>query len=170
MSTDDGFREFVRAQWGPLTRTAYLLTGDRSYAEDLVQTALEKTHRKWRTVSRMEAPVAYVRKAMVNTAISWRRRRSFGAVPLSVEDPAAAGDPYRQVEERQQLLAALRRLPPKMRAALVLRYFEDLTEPDIAAAMGCSVGTVKSQVSRGLQRLRAELDVPLTAVLQESHA
>jgi RNA polymerase sigma-70 factor (sigma-E family) len=173
MSTDDGFREFVRTQWGPLTRTAYLLTGDRSYAEDLVQTALEKTHRKWRRVSRMDAPVAYVRRAMVNTAISWRRRRSFGETPRPPEDRVAAGDPYRQVDERQQLLAALRGLPPKMRAALVLRYFEDLAEADVAAAMGCSVGTVKSQVSRGLRRLRDEMDptgTPVTAVFQESRA
>ncbi|WP_033342466.1 SigE family RNA polymerase sigma factor [Catenuloplanes japonicus] len=171
MSTDDGFREFVRAQWGPLTRTAYLLTGDRNHAEDLVQTALEKTHRKWRRVSRMDAPVAYVRKAMVNTAISWRRRRGNGEIPQQPpEERMADGDPYRQVLERQQLMAALRTLPPRMRAALVLRYFEDLTETDTAAAMGCSVGTVKSQVSRGLQRLRAQLETPLPAVLQESRA
>ncbi|GAB7042888.1 MULTISPECIES: SigE family RNA polymerase sigma factor [Catenuloplanes] len=171
MSTDDGFREFVREHWGPLTRTAYLLTGDRGHAEDLVQTALEKTHRKWRTVSRMDAPVAYVRKAMVNTAISWRRRRGFGRGTGAGPEPAAAGDPYQQVVDRQRLTTALRALPPKMRAVLVLRYFEDLTEADVAATLGCSVGTVKSQVSRGLQRLRAEMaDAPTTTVLQESRA
>lgn len=172
MSTrDDGFREFVQEHWGQLTRSAYLLTGDRSYAEDLVQSALEKTHRKWRKVSAMDAPVAYVRRAMVNTAISWRRRRSFGEVPALPVDAARADDPYGQVEQRQQLLAALRTLPPKMRAVLVLRYFEDLTEQDVADALGCSVGTVKSQTSRGLQRLRASLDSSAAApFLEESHA
>ncbi|AGL20013.1 SigE family RNA polymerase sigma factor [Actinoplanes sp. N902-109] len=169
---DDGFPEFVRAQWGPLTRTAYLLTGDRSYAEDLVQTALEKTHRKWRKVAALESPVAYVRRVLVNTAISWRRRRSHGETPAMPPDTVRARDPYPQVEERQQLLAALRTLPPRMRAVLVLRYFEDLTEPDTAAALGCSVGTVKSQASRGLQRLRHQLEgTPITAVpLEESPA
>jgi RNA polymerase sigma-70 factor (sigma-E family) len=168
---DDGFRDFVRAQWGPLTRTAYLLTGDRNYAEDLVQTALEKTHRKWRKVSAMDSPVAYVRRALVNTAISWRRRRSSGETPAIPPDTVRARDPYPQIEERQQLLSAMRTLPPKMRAVLVLRYFEDLTEPDIAAVMGCSVGTVKSQISRGLQRLRDHLrPVPATVPLEESRA
>ncbi len=165
---DDGFREFVQEHWGPLTRSAYLLTGDRSYAEDLVQSALEKTHRKWRKVQAMDAPVAYVRRAMVNTAISWRRRRSFGEVPALPADSARTDDPYGQIEQRQQLLAALRTLPPKMRAVLVLRYFEDLTEADTAAALGCSVGTVKSHASRGLERLRASSGI--VPSLKESHA
>ncbi|GAB7052975.1 SigE family RNA polymerase sigma factor [Catenuloplanes indicus] len=170
---DDGFREFVRAQWGPLTRTAYLLTGDRSYAEDLVQTALEKTHRRWRRVSAMDAPVAYVRRVMVTTAISWRRRRSLGEIPAQPADRVQTGDPYQQVVERDHLLAGLRELPPRMRAVLVLRYFEDLSETDIAAALGCSTGTVKSQASRGLQRLRdraGTADADLTVVLKESRA
>ena len=78
---DDGFRAFVEKHWGPLARTAYLLTGDRSHAEDLVQTALEKTHRKWHKVVAMDSPVGYVYRTMVNTVISWRRRRSWGEVP-----------------------------------------------------------------------------------------
>ena len=154
---DDDFRAFVERQWGPLTRTAYLLTGDRGYAEDLVQAALEKTHRKWDRVARMDSPVAYVRRAMVNTAVSWRRRRRVSEVPLLTGDDQAGADPYGRVEQRQQVLAALRELPPRMRAVLVLRYFEDLSESDIADALGCSVGTVKSQASRGLDRLRAHL-------------
>lgn len=162
---DDGFREFVRAQWGPLVRTAYLLTGDRGHAEDLVQAALEKTHRKWDRVSVMESPVAYVRRAMVNTATSWRRRHRFSEVPLlAVDGPAT--DPYSPVDQRQQVAAALRRLPPRMRAVLVLRYFEDLAEADVALALGCSVGTVKSQASRGLERLRHHLTSALDTALQ----
>jgi RNA polymerase sigma-70 factor (sigma-E family) len=155
---DDGFRAFVQRWWAPLTRTAYLLTGDRGYAEDLVQSALEKTHRRWGRVGAMAAPEAYVRRAMVNTAVSWRRRRRFAEVPLLATDSTAAADEYRQVDQRQQVVAALRTLPPRMRAVLVLRYFEDLSEQDIAGTLGCSVGTVKSQASRGLERLRAQLD------------
>jgi len=153
---EDDFRSFVERQWGPLLRTAYLLTGDRGHAEDLVQAALEKTHRRWGRVSRMEAPVAYVRRAMVNTATSWRRRRRVSEVPLLGADGPAA-DPYGQVEQRQQVLAALRELPPRMRAVLVLRYFGDLSEAEVADALGCSTGTVKSQASRGLDRLRTRL-------------
>ncbi|MBM2623308.1 SigE family RNA polymerase sigma factor [Actinoplanes sp. LDG1-06] len=153
---DDGFRAFVEQQWGPLVRLAYLLTGDRGYAEDLVQAALEKTHRKWARVSRMEAPVAYVRRAMVNTATSWRRRRRVSEVPLLTNDGPIT-DPYGSVEHRQQVVAALRTLPPRMRAVLVLRYFGDLGETEIAETLGCSVGTVKSQASRGLERLREQI-------------
>jgi RNA polymerase sigma-70 factor (sigma-E family) len=171
-ATEDDFRVFVEHHWGPLIRTAYLITGDRNHAEDLVQTALEKTHRRWRQVAAMEAPEAYVRKIMVNTAISWRRRRSWGEVPVNgAPDASSGGDEYHRIEQRQQLMAALRKVPPKMRAVLVLRYFEDLTEAEVAQAMGCSVGTVKSQASRGLQRLRADMEaagVRLTTALQES--
>ncbi len=150
---DDGFRAFVEQQWGPLVRMAYLLTGDRGHAEDLVQAALEKTHRKWGRVSQMEAPVAYARRAMVNTATSWRRRRRVSEVPLLISDGPAA-DPYGPVDQRHQVVTALRTLPPRMRAVLVLRYFADLSETEAAEALGCSVGTVKSQASRGLDRSR----------------
>ncbi|GLY16758.1 RNA polymerase subunit sigma-24 [Kineosporia sp. NBRC 101677] len=155
-SDEDGFQVFVQQYWRSLNRTAFLLTGDRDRAEDLVQSALEKVHRHWPKVSRMDAPLEYVRRAMVTTAISWRRRRSFGEIPSLSVDPGHH-DPYERIDQRQQLIAALRRLPVKMRAALVLRYFEDLSEAEVAAAMGCSVGTVKSQVSRGLERLRSTM-------------
>jgi RNA polymerase sigma-70 factor (sigma-E family) len=165
-SDADGFRAFVEAQWGPLTRTAYLLTGDRGRAEDLVQSVLEKVHRRWARIGGLDAPDAYVRRAMVNTAISWRRRRRVTEVPLLGTDAPAGSDAYQQVEQRQQVIEALRALPPRMRAVLVLRYFEDLGEADIAATLGCSVGTVKSQASRGLDRLRVHLSPAVT--LQES--
>ncbi|WP_030486944.1 SigE family RNA polymerase sigma factor [Micromonospora chokoriensis] len=157
---DEQFRLFVQRQWGPLLRTAYLLTGDRGTAEDLVQSALEKTHRRWGRVLRRDAPEVYVRRAMVNTAISWRRRRRPLEVPLLTSDSAPTGDAYAQVEERQWLLTALRRLPPRTQAVLVLRYFEDLSEVDTAKVLGCSVGSVKSQASRGLARLRGEFALP----------
>jgi RNA polymerase sigma-70 factor (sigma-E family) len=161
------FREFVLEQWGPLTRTAYLLTGDRGSAEDLVQAALEKTHRRWGRILRKDAPCVYVRRVMVNTAISWRRRRRVAEVPLLEADAVSAQDAYDRAESRHQLLVALRRLPPKMRAVLVLRYFEDLSEADIARVLGCSTGSVKSQASRGLARLRAELE-PASMFLETS--
>ncbi|MEV4620033.1 SigE family RNA polymerase sigma factor [Asanoa sp. NPDC049573] len=150
---DERFRLFVRAQWGPLTRTAYLLTGDRGTAEDLVQSALEKTHRRW---ARIESPEVYVRRVMVNTATSWWRRRRPVEVPLLATDTAPTPDDYLRVEQRQQLLVALRQLPPRTQAVLVLRYFEDLSEADTARVLGCSVGSVKSQASRGLARLRVD--------------
>lgn len=161
---DAEFQLFVRTQWGPLTRTAYLLTGDRGTAEDLVQSALEKTHRHWSRILRKDAPEVYVRRVMVNTAISWRRRRRVTEVELRATDPGPATDPYVQVEHRHELLRALRRLPRKTRAVLVLRYFEDLSEADIARVLNCSIGSVKSQASRGLARLRAELHQTAPAV------
>ncbi|MEV6693766.1 SigE family RNA polymerase sigma factor [Micromonospora sp. NPDC051196] len=170
---EERFREFVLQQWGPLTRTAYLLTGDRGVAEDLVQSALEKTHRRWGRILRKDAPGVYVRRVMVNTAVSWRRRRRTVEVPLLDADAVASPDDYHRAENRHQLLQALRRLPPRMRAVLVLRYFEDLSEADIARVLGCSTGTVKSQASRGLARLRADLEPPSTIIetsLQEDPA
>jgi RNA polymerase sigma-70 factor (sigma-E family) len=155
---DERFRDFVQQQWGPLTRTAYLLTGDRGGAEDLVQAALEKTHRRWGRIKRTDAPEVYVRSVLVNTAISWRRRRRVVEVPLLASDTGPAADPYDRVESRQQIFAALRQLPRKTRAILVLRYFEDLSEADTARVLGCSIGSVKSQASRGLARLRAHFE------------
>ncbi|MBT0773648.1 SigE family RNA polymerase sigma factor [Kineosporia sp. J2-2] len=155
-SEEEGFQVFVQQHWRSLNRTAFLLTGDRGRAEDLVQSAFEKVHRRWHHVSQMDAPLEYVRRVMVTTAISWRRRRGSGEIPsLSVD--VGLHDPYERIDQREQLIGALRQLPNKMRAALVLRYFEDLSEADVAAAMGCSVGTVKSHISRGLQRLREKI-------------
>jgi RNA polymerase sigma-70 factor (sigma-E family) len=167
VAAHDDFRAFVEQHWAPLVRTAYLLTGDRGHAEDLVQSALEKTHRRWSRVSGMDAPVAYVRRAMVNTATSWRRRRRVSEVPLLLTD-SPAGDPYAPVDQRQQMLAALRTLPPRTRAVLVLRYFADLSEAETAEALGCSVGSVKSQASRGLARLRDQIEPAPDTILQRS--
>ncbi|MEJ3745164.1 SigE family RNA polymerase sigma factor [Actinomycetes bacterium KLBMP 9797] len=156
-SDDDSFRQFVTRQWEPLSRTAYLLTRDRALAEDLVQSALEKTHRHWRRIERTDSPEVYTRRIMINTAISWRRRRKWAEVPLLPSDTGGQADPYGQAENRHLLLLAMRRLPPRTQAILVLRYFEDLSEADIARVLGCSPGSVKSQASRGLARLREYL-------------
>ena len=166
MDGDERFRLFVRQQWGPLIRTAYLLTGDRGTAEDLVQAALEKTHRHWDRILRTDTPQVYVRRVMINTATSWWRRRRAIEVPLLGSDTVPAPDAYAQVEQRQQLLLALRRLPPRTQAVLVLRYFEDLSEAETARVLGCSPGSVKSQASRGLARLRLDFDTPSSVRLQ----
>ncbi|GLY14915.1 SigE family RNA polymerase sigma factor [Kineosporia rhizophila] len=165
---EEAFRAFVRQEWRHLVHTAYLLTGDRNHAEDLAQTALEKIHRQWGT---LENPGAYTRRVMVNTAISWRRRRSYGEIPHEPQDTASPGDDFDQIDQRHQLVKALRRLPPKMRAVLVLRYFEDLPDLEIAQTLGCSTGTVKSQASRGIQRLREQFEITdpgLAAAFQRS--
>ncbi|MFI6333112.1 SigE family RNA polymerase sigma factor [Micromonospora chersina] len=160
---DERFRLFVTEHWKSLVQTAYLLTRDRGLAEDLVQSALEKTHRRWGRIVRKDAPEVYVRRAMINTAISWRRRRRWAEVPLLARDETPVPDRYGQVESRQALLDALRKLSPKTQAILVLRYFEDMSEADIARVLNCSTGSVKSQASRGLTRLRAHLEPKETA-------
>ena len=154
-TTEDDFARFVRARWDSLVRTAYLLTGDRGRAEDLVQTTLVKVHRRWSHVA-AESPYAYTRAALANESASWWRRRrvaeSLGDVPVHAD--RAHGDAYAAVDARDELARAVLRLPPRMRAVIVLRYFEDLSEADTAAALGMSAGSVKSQASRGLERLR----------------
>ncbi|MEV4541200.1 SigE family RNA polymerase sigma factor [Micromonospora echinaurantiaca] len=154
---DADFREFVEARYGDLLRTAYLLTGSRDTAQDLVQDALLKVMRHWRTV---DEPMAYVRRAMVNERTSRWRRIGLRELLTSVVPDRAGPDATDVVAVRDELLAALDRLPARMRAVLVLRYWEDLSEADVAATMGCSVGTVKSQAARGLTRLRAVLHPP----------
>lgn len=147
----EGFRQFVELRYGELLRTAFLLTGTAYAAEDLVQTALLNAWRHW---DHIDEPMSYVRRTMVNQRNNiWRRIASreliTGMLPeQSTPDPAAG------FAERAELLAALGKLPRRMRAVLVLRYWEDLSEVDTAAVLGCSVGTVKSQASRGLARLR----------------
>jgi RNA polymerase sigma-70 factor (sigma-E family) len=155
---DERFRRFVTEQWGPLARTAFLLTGDRGAAEDLVQSALEKAHRRWDQILRQDAPEVYVHRIMVNTLVSWRRRRRVAEVELVAATMTQAPDEYGRADTRHQLISALRTLPPRTRVILVLRYFEDRSEADVAEILGCSVGSVKSQASRGLAKLRAGLD------------
>jgi RNA polymerase sigma-70 factor (sigma-E family) len=151
---DDDFRDFV-ITWTPaLFRTAFMLTGDRGHAEDLVQTALMKTSRRWTQISDREARYAYVRRVMVNTQTSWfRRRRVVEHFVDVVPESEAQLDEFQATEGRT--LPALAQLPAGMRAVLVLRFYEDLSEAETARLLGCSVGTVKSQTSRGLDRLRA---------------
>jgi RNA polymerase sigma-70 factor (sigma-E family) len=155
-SAETAFRDFVESRWQALVRIAYLLVGDHGYAEDLVQVALVRTHRNWHRIERRDAPEAYVRKVLVNLASShWRRRWRHREHPAEQVPDRAVPDATEHADRRDELWSALQLLPPRMRAVLVLRYFEDLSEAQIAAALGCSTGSVKSQASRGLARLRA---------------
>jgi RNA polymerase sigma-70 factor (sigma-E family) len=151
---DERFRVFVAERRRSLLRTAYLLTGDHGHAEDLVQTALLKTYRHWDRVVERGDPTAYVRRVLVTTRTSWLRRLSSTEQVIAAV-PDRAADP--RDERDEELLAALRELPPRMRAVVVLRYYEDLTEAATAELLGCSVGTVKTQTSRAMARLRALL-------------
>jgi RNA polymerase sigma-70 factor (sigma-E family) len=151
----DGFREFVQARSGALLRSGWLLTGDWPSAEDLVQTALAAAWPRWTSLRRQDAPELYVRKIMVNTFLRWRQRRWNGEIATGrLPEMTAYGDVFAEVDARQALLAALDRLPSRQRAVVVLRYFADQTESQTAAAMGCSVGAVKSHAARALARLR----------------
>lgn len=152
----DEFSAFVRARSSALLRTAHLLTGDRGHGEDLLQSALERLARHWRHID--GDPEAYVRRTLVNLATDrWRLRARRPLEAGSDElDRAAADDRHASVEQRFDLVLALRTLTPRQRAVLVLRYFDDLSEADTAAVVGCSVGTVKSTSSRALARLREQ--------------
>jgi RNA polymerase sigma-70 factor (sigma-E family) len=150
-----GFRDFVEARSNALLRSGWLLTGDWPSAEDLVQTALAAAWPRWTSLTRQDAPEAYVRKIMVNTYLRWRQRRWNGEVATGrLPEQQAYDDVFAQVDARQALIAALDRLPARQRAVVVLRYFADQTESQTAAAMGCSVGAVKSHASKALAKLR----------------
>jgi RNA polymerase sigma-70 factor (sigma-E family) len=154
------FEAFVAARGRALWRTAWLLTGDHHKAEDLVQTALGKAWPHYDRVASTGSFEAYVRKTMLTTYLAWWRRRWNAEYPTAEPpDPQQAGpqqaDPAEQAGLRRDVVAALARLPRGQRAAVVLRYFDDLTEAQAAEALGCSVGTVKSQTSRALAALRS---------------
>lgn len=155
--TEESFTHFVLAHQSRLLHTAYLLTGNRASAEDLLQTALLKTYGHWTKVSSAD-PSAFVRRVMVTTHISWARRLWSREDPTAElpEQSAPSADEHPD-ERKDSVMQALRELPPRMRAVVVLRYYEDLSEADTAAQLGCSVGTVKTQASRGAARLRASL-------------
>jgi RNA polymerase sigma-70 factor (sigma-E family) len=157
VGADTDFDEFVRSRTLALTRFAFLLCGQEATAQDLVQSALARTLLHWRRVDPGHVE-AYVKAAIVNEQRSlWRRRWRRAEVSTSALPDRAGEDTIGRSDERDALRRALLRLPIGQRTAVVLRYFDDLTELEAAAVMNCSVGTVKSQTSKGLARLRAEL-------------
>jgi RNA polymerase sigma-70 factor (sigma-E family) len=150
------FEDFVRGRSTALLRTAYLLTGDRGHAEDLLQGVLERMARRWPSIT--DSREAYARRALVNAATNRWRRRAPVPVELTERHHLSAPDVSVGVAVRDELIRALLSLPARQRAVLVLRYFEDLSEAETARVLECSVGTVKSQASRGLDRLRHLVD------------
>lgn len=164
MDRDDeaAFAEFVTREWSQLVRVGFLLTGDVGRAEDLVQQTLVKVHRHWRKLRREGSPYAYTRAALVNESTSWWRRKrvavNLGEIPAHADRDSR--DAYAGVDNRDALIRALHSLPPRMRAVIVLRYYDGLSEAETAHALGVSVGSVKSQTSRGLERMRTLLGDP----------
>lgn len=158
MADEAGFRQFVAGRQHGLLRTAWLLTGDWSSAEDLVQTTLLKVWTRWPRVGDGSNVDGYARTVMLSIYLGWRRRRWTGEHPTALlpERPAPAATSH---EEHQVLVDAVRSLPPRQRAVIVLRYLDDLTERDTAAALGCSVGTIKSQTAKALATLRLHPDL-----------
>ena len=159
------FEDFVRARSSSLLRTALLLVGqNRAEAEDLLQFALERTYRHWPRIRGSDEPERYVRRILANaSADRWRKiaRRAEQPMPAAMPD-AGVPDRTAEIAERDYLLRALALLPPGQRAVLVLRYFDDLSEGETAEMLGCSVGTVKSQAARALERLRGAADQTAT--------
>lgn len=157
------FRQFVEERLVRLRRSAYLLCGDMHSADDVVSATLGKLYRQWRRVVRLEHPDSYLRRMLITTYLDerrrpWRRERPTDAVPEPEPVPAA------DVVDRVTLLRLLDRLPPRRRAVLVLRFFEDLSVEQTAEALGCAPGTVKAHTHQGLAELRAMLSPQAQAV------
>ena len=156
-TADDEFTAFVVAHERQLLRTAYLLSGDHGHAEDLVQTALAKAHRHWARVQQADSPLAYVRRVLVTSHVSWRRRLMTSEQVIEVLPERPGEDPQTAHAIGDELREALRALSPRVRAVLVLRFYEDLTEAEPARVLGCSASTVNTHATRGLAALRAQL-------------
>jgi RNA polymerase sigma-70 factor (sigma-E family) len=156
-TADEEFSEFMHARWPQLVRLGYGLTGDRQLAEDLAQTAFARAYASWSRVRRADDPDAYVRRIVVNANKNrFRKVRVSEMLTDSLPELAgAARDSSSQRDDRAVLMQALMRLSYGQRAAVVLRYWLDMTETETAAVLGCSVGNVKSQAARGLAKLRA---------------
>ena len=162
------FERFVAESTEPLVRAAYLVVGDLAEAEDLVQECLIKVAKRWPRVRSMDHPRAYARRVLINLALDGSRRRVRNRGELELGDAVQDGRDEESARElaaidsRSELQQALAMLTPRQRAVLVLRYFEDLSEADTAAALGCSIGTVKSTASRALVRLQSTFAAPIT--------
>lgn len=154
MADDAAFRTFVETNGPTLLHAARLLTGDHHRGEDLVQTALTKVYLRW---DRLSDPLPYARRVLVTSNIDSTRRRWWGERPTeTVPDDGRPDSALEAADERDELLRLLRELSPRERAAVVLRYYCDLSEQDTAATLGVAIGTVKSTCARALARLRVD--------------
>jgi RNA polymerase sigma-70 factor (sigma-E family) len=164
------FEEFAAARLGAVLRFAAVLTGDRAAAEDVVQEVLIRALGRWEMIARLDRPEAYIRKMIVNEWLSWRRR-SWRQVPSGAGtdvDTRLTPDPAAGHAERDALLAELARLPRRQRAVLVLRYYEALSDAEIAEVLGCAPGTVRGYASRALAVARTRLDGQQAIELSET--
>jgi RNA polymerase sigma-70 factor (sigma-E family) len=159
---ESAYHEFVVARSASLFRTALLVVGDHQLAQDLLQESLVKTYVAWPRLRDVGNAEAYTRRVIVTTAISWRRRRSFHERPVDTLPELVVADPADGVAGRADLWSALQALPPRQRAAVALRYCEDLSEAETSELMGCAVGTVKRHASLGLGTLRKRMGGRLT--------
>lgn len=157
------FDEYVASRGAALLRLAFMLSGDRHLAEDLTQEVLIRVYDRWARIARMEQIDAYVRRMLVNSHVSWRRRKSSTETPVAAEaagsgaGAATVPDTAEDLAAREHAWQLLAGLPRRQRAILVLRFYEDLADADIAAALGCTQSTVRSQAARALAALRGEL-------------
>ncbi|PPK69879.1 SigE family RNA polymerase sigma factor [Actinokineospora auranticolor] len=155
------FEEFLAERLAPLLRYATTLTCDPHQAQDIVQDVLLRAQQRWTEIARLDLPSAYVKRMVTNEFLSWRRRRWTRDVSVPhgvmVDLVAASADPTTAVDDRAVLLAGIARLPRKQRAAIVLRYYDNRTDAEIADELRCSEGTVRSHISRAVDRLRADL-------------
>ena len=158
-SQDADFSAFVAAHGHALEQFAFALTGDRQRAEDLVQMSLLKAYRRWNRLAAVEYREAYLRRMLTNGYLDWRRRRSNTELPVDLlpEDGRNAPDTAVGVVDRDELQRALSTLSPHQRAVLVLRHVEGLPDEDIAALLGCGLGTVRAHAARGRERVRRAL-------------
>lgn len=153
------FEEFVTARLGALIRYATVVTWDPHLAEDITQDVLVRAQARWGRIGRLDAPEQYVKRMVLNEFLSWRRRKAAHLVFMpTLEDVTPhESDRTRAVDDRDLTRRLIAGLPPKQRAAIALRYYEDLTDEQIAELLGCRTGTVRSYLSRGLAALRAAL-------------
>jgi RNA polymerase sigma-70 factor (sigma-E family) len=153
------FGDYVRSRGGSLLRAAHALTGNRADAEDLVQATLVKAYQSWSNVADPAAVDTYVRRVMVNTHISGWRRRRVDEYPTDQVPDAPTADQTGDSDLQELVQRAVDRLPRRMRAAVMLRFYDDMSEPEVAAALGVSVGTVKSTVARAVAKLREDAEL-----------
>jgi len=161
------FSELVATRSPALLRTAYLVVGDHQLADDLLQEALVKAYVAWPRLREVTGAEAYVRRTIVRTAISWRRRLSFHERPVEVVPEASEADPAEMLAVHDDVWAQVCGLPTRQRAVLVLRFYEDLSYAETAELLGCSVGTVASQVSEALGKLRERIGPESAALLPD---
>ena len=152
------FEDFVAAASPRLFRAAYAISRDHHHAEDAVQAALVKAYVRWRRIAGTERPEAYVRRMVVNEVLSWRRRASSGELPTGALPEPAGAEQTALLAESDAMWSAIGLLPPRQRAVLVLRYYEQLSEAEIADTLGIRPGTVKSQCAAALTNLRRAWD------------